>query len=91
MRVYGLGNRVVGVTLLTTGEKLAFRQDGPELLIDGLPAVRPTPLFPVIRIECDSVPRQVDSLLARERLWSGDASRYSSWARQRGTTVNVLK
>jgi alpha-L-fucosidase len=91
MRVYGLGNRVVGVTLLTTGAKLSFKQVGPELFIEGLPAERPTPLFPVIRIECDSVPKPVDSKLAMERLWMGDASRYSEWARQRGTTVNVLK
>lgn len=91
LRLIGLGSKVVQVKLLTTGEVLKYKQDGEALVIEGLPRERPTSLFPVIRVECDSVPQPSGSGLARERLWSGDAMRYVAWARERGESVRVLE
>ncbi|GBF75288.1 hypothetical protein PA598K_03683 [Paenibacillus sp. 598K] len=70
---------------MTTGQELAFRQDGEVLYIDGLPAESPTALFPVIRITCKAKPSA--NQWGRERLWEGDPSRIAQWANQRGTSV----
>lgn len=89
LRLTGLGSKVVRVLLLTTGTSLGFIQNEEELLIEGLPAQSPTPLFPVIRLECDSVPAPSETPLAQQRLWAGDASRYAAWARKRGDQLDV--
>lgn len=86
LRLADLETRVLGVTLLTTGQSLEFVQDGNELIISGLPVLAPTQLFPVIRVECDGPP--VANQWGRERLWEGDPTRVAEWARtQRGTSV----
>jgi alpha-L-fucosidase len=81
----GLETRVARADLLTTGEALPFRQTEEELWIGGLPAQPPTPLFPVIRLECEAPPRPC--AWARERLWQGDPRRMSAWAAARGRSV----
>jgi len=85
LRLAGLATRVERATLLTTGQDLAFDQGAEELVLRGLPRERPTPLFPVIRLECDGSPQPCD--WARERLWGGDPRRMTDWARRRGTSV----
>jgi alpha-L-fucosidase len=89
LRLKGLGSRVVGVTLLSTGTPLAFRQSGDELLIEGLPEQKPATLLPMIRVECDSVARPAADPISQGRLWTGDGARYAAWARQRGSGVRV--
>ena len=53
----GLETPVRRATLLTTGQELSFHQTTDHLTLTGLPAEPPTPLFPVIRLECDRPPR----------------------------------
>lgn len=83
LRLMDMITPVKGVTLLTTGQNLEFEQNGPELLIKGLPKESPTELFPVIRVECVGQPEA--NRWGRERLWFGDPSRIAEWARTRGT------
>lgn len=52
-------------------------------LLSGLPA-EASPLFPVIRIDCASAPQIL--AWAKNRLWSGDPRRMTSWSRIRGTS-----
>lgn len=85
LRLVGLATPVRAVTLLTTGAPLEFTQDGDVLLIHGLPAAAPTPLFPVIRVTCDGPPEPTPA--ARERLWSGDPAAFRDWAAARGASV----
>jgi alpha-L-fucosidase len=85
LRLAGLATRVERATLLTTGQELAFDQGAEELVLRDLPRERPTPLFPVIQLECAGPPQPCD--WARERLWGGDPRRMTDWARRRGTSV----
>jgi hypothetical protein len=55
--------------------------------ITGLPAAAPTPLFPVIRLECDGPPTACS--WAKDRLWGGDPRRMRAWAAARGESVFV--
>lgn len=85
LRLADLITKVKSVTLLTTGQRLEFEQNGDVLLISGLPSEPPTGLFPVIRVECESKPEA--NQWGKERLWEGDPERVAAWARQRGTSV----
>ena len=85
VRLAGLATPVRRATLLTTGEALPFQQDADSLLITGLPADPPAPLFPVIKLECDGPPRARP--WAEARLWNGDPRRMTPWAAARGTSV----
>ncbi len=87
MRIADICNEIKSVTLLTTGQKIAFHKQGDVLYLEGLPVERPTALFPVIRVECEGAP--VSNQWGRERLWSGDPQRVADWARQRGEGVNT--
>lgn len=87
LRLADLVTPVQRVELLSTGQDLAFEQQGDELHIHGLPVIPPTALFPVIKITCDGPPQA--NQWGRERLWSGDPTRVADWARQRGTSVFV--
>ena len=73
--------------LLTTGEELELRQEPDRLTIKGLPAEPPTPLFPVIKLECDGPPKARE--WAVDRLWGGDPRRMKDWAAARGTSVSA--
>ncbi len=84
-RLADLKTSVLHAELLTTGQKLIFEQKGEELTIHGLPIEPPTPLFPVIKLVCDSKPE--GGVWAKQRLWSGDPTRIAAWARKRGTSV----
>ncbi|MBO4297549.1 MAG: alpha-L-fucosidase [Clostridia bacterium] len=84
LRVNDLLSRVQRVTLLATGQELPFEQTESDLLIHGLPAERPCPLFPVIRVDCAEPLRTNDWGLWRN--WQGDPQRIADWARQRGET-----
>ena len=81
----GLETRVVRAELLTTGQELAVEQTDDHLTVRGLPAERPTPLFPVIKLECDGPPRPRP--WAKDRLWGGDPRRMTPWAAARGSSV----
>ena len=83
----GLATTVKRALLLTTGEELAFRQEPDCLTIKGLPADPPSPLLPVIKLECDGPPKPTD--WAVDRLWGGDARRMKGWAAARGTSVSA--
>lgn len=85
LRVNDLATRVRRATLLTTGQHLPFTQKGEDLIIRGLPALMPTPHFPVIKLECASKPQ--GGFWAKNRVWGEDASGFTAWARQRGTSV----
>jgi alpha-L-fucosidase len=81
----GLETPVVGAVLLTTGQELSWVQDAGTVTLSGLPAESPTPLFPVIRLECAGLPQACS--WAKDRLWQGDPRRMVSWAAARGESV----
>ena len=81
----GLATPVRKATLLTTGQELSFTQTEDHLTLSGLPEEPPTPLFPVIKLECAEPPRARS--WAVDRLWQGDPRRMASWAAARGTSV----
>lgn len=81
----GLDTHVVRAVLLTTGQELSFEQSTDYLTLRGLPIAAPTPLFPVIRLECEEPP--VPRPWAKDRLWQGDPRRMVGWAAARGQSV----
>ncbi|NLS77687.1 MAG: alpha-L-fucosidase [Chloroflexi bacterium] len=81
----GLATKVLRATLLTTGRELAFEQSDDYVTLRGLPADRPTDLFPVIRLECAAPPQARP--WAVDRLWQGDPRRMAAWAAARGSSV----
>lgn len=83
LRLAGLETRVRKATLLTTGQPLQVEQTTDELFLSGLPQECPTDLFPVIKLECEGKPEARP--WAVDRLWSGDPSRMTEWARALGT------
>jgi alpha-L-fucosidase len=87
LRLAGLATPVKRATLLTTGADLPFEQDGDALTLGNLPKAIPTPLYPVIRLECAAPPQPVP--WAADRLWTGDPRRMTAWARRRGEGFNV--
>lgn len=87
LRLAGLATPVRRAILLTTGQELAFSQDGDTLILSGLPTEPPTDLFPVIKLDCEGPPQA--AAWAKHRLWGGDPKTHSAWARQRGTSVWV--
>jgi alpha-L-fucosidase len=89
LRLAGLENRVLGVKLLSNGQDVAFSQDDIAVTLRELPAEKPTPLYPVVRLELDSPPRALPAF--RKRLWVGDPRRMTEWARSRGDGVNAYK
>ncbi len=52
----GVCGQIKNVTLLNTGEKLAFTQKDGIVVITGLPAQSPDPICPVIKYEFDGTP-----------------------------------
>lgn len=87
LRLAGLATRVKRAGLLTTGQELRVTQGKDEVTINGLPVESPTPLFPVIKLECEGPPQA--AAWAKDRLWQGDASRMASWAEARGEGVRA--
>ena len=85
LRLADLVTPVRRAVLLTTGQELDVTQGAETVVLDGLPRTRPTPLFPVVRLECDAPPQA--NRWGRERLWGGDPSRVADWARTRGSSV----
>ena len=79
LHLAGLETRVQRAVLITTGQELAFEQSEDHLVLRGLPAERPTALFPVICLECAGQPTARP--WAVDRLWSGDPTRMTDWAR----------
>jgi alpha-L-fucosidase len=73
--------------LLTSGQELGVEQSRDVLTLRGLPAEPPTPLFPVIRLECEEAPEAWD--WAKGRLWKYDPRINTQWAAARGRTVWV--
>jgi alpha-L-fucosidase len=83
--VAGLATPCQRATLLSTGETLCVESRPDGLAIHGLPIEPPCELFPVIRLEFAEPPKLYP--WAQERLWTGDASRMTAWALQRGRSV----
>ena len=83
----GLATPVDRAVLLTTGQDLPFTQSEDHVHITGLPAGPPTPLFPVIKLECVGAPQP--RAWAADRLWQGDPRRMVEWAAARGSSVRV--
>lgn len=79
LHLAGLETRVRRAVLLTTGQQLDFTQDEDHLVLNGLPAERPSALFPVIRLECAGPPAA--RAWAVDRLWNGDPRRMTAWAK----------
>jgi len=88
LHLAGLKSRVQTATLVTTGQELKVEQSDDHLYLHGLPRTRPTPLFPVIKLECNEPPQACD--WAVDRLWCGDPRRMTPWAEKReGHSVNI--
>ncbi|MFH1567600.1 MAG: alpha-L-fucosidase [Gemmatimonadota bacterium] len=84
LRLAGLATHVKRATLLTNGQELAFWQHGDELVLEGLPAEPPTPLFPVIRLECAARP---EAAAWAHGPYYGTVAHGLEMARERGTSV----
>ncbi|HWL54241.1 MAG TPA: alpha-L-fucosidase [Chthoniobacteraceae bacterium] len=85
-RVAGL--RAPGARAVLLGaprRSLGLRETPGGLLIAGLPAKPPGPLFPVIRLDLAGEPERLP--WARERLWQGDPRRMTAWSLTRGLSV----
>jgi alpha-L-fucosidase len=80
LRLAGLETRVLRATLLSTGQELIIEQEADALCLSGLPREQPGSLFPVIRLECEAPPAARP--WAVDRLWNGDPTRMTEWARQ---------
>lgn len=87
LRLADLVTPVKKVTLLTTGQELPFVQKGEELIINGLPSLKPCALFPVIKLECAGKPE--GGFWAKNRVWGKDSTGFQAWAAKRGTSVWV--
>ena len=85
LRLAGLATPVERASLLTTEQELEVEQKDDVVFIRGLPPEPPTPLFPVIKLECAAQPQASD--WAMDRLWGGDPRRMTAWAQKRGTSV----
>jgi len=85
LRLRGLRTRVRNAVLLTTGTELSVRQEGNDLILGGLPAERPSPLFPVIRVVCEGRPEPDE--WGRARTWQADPEIFARWAESRGSSV----
>jgi alpha-L-fucosidase len=86
-RLCGLKTAVKRAVLLTTGQELGVAQNDRELTLSGLPEKQPTPLYPVIRLECAGKPEASDWGLIRT--WRSDPECFAKWAETRGTSVWV--
>jgi alpha-L-fucosidase len=89
LRLAGLQNRVLSAKLLSNGQELVFSQDEVAVTLRGLPQEKPTPLYPVIKLELDGPPQALPPF--RQRLWTGNPRRMTEWAKSRGNTVNAYK
>ena len=69
--VCGLMNKVLSARVLKTGEKIAFRQDGFQTKLTGLPREAPDHPVTTIAIECDGEPHQ-DNIYVRSNKPRGD-------------------
>ncbi len=86
LRLVGLKSKVKRAVLLTTGQELCFKQDAHALVLSGLPPERPTALFPVIRLECETKPEPNE--WGKCRTWSRtNPELFAEWARTRGSSV----
>ena len=87
LRLAELATKVKSATLLTTGQPLTVEQSDDAVILRGLPTTCPTPLFPVVRLECEGKPEAKP--WAKDRLWQGDPTRFTDWAQARGSSVFV--
>jgi alpha-L-fucosidase len=78
LRFVGLENEVQSARLLATGQELAVEQRGDEVLLRGLPPENPSPLYAVIKLECDGAPRSSPS--GKNRLWGDAPQAFAPWA-----------
>ena len=85
LRMAGLETHVKRAVLMTTGQELPVEQTMDAVTVSGLPHLPPTPLFPVVRLECAGPPQPRP--WAADRLWQGDPQRMAAWARDRGQSV----
>lgn len=80
-RLADLISEVVSVEILGSHRKLGFEKQGDDLYIQ-LPAdLNEEVLFPVIKITCADIPATNE--WGAQRLWEGDPSRISRWAKER--------
>ena len=79
LHLCGLDNRVLGVRFLADGWPIDFQQRDEHLYLIGLPSLPPDRRNTVIAIEVEGTPKPF--AWARDRLWQGDASRMSDWAK----------
>lgn len=84
LRMADLDNRVRSATLLCTGQSLEFSQDQTALVIR-LPREKPCDLYPIVRLDLDGRPRPKPFM--RDRLWTGDPSRFVDWASRNGRAM----
>ena len=80
----GLQTKVERASLHTTGQTLEFKQSEDMLVVKGLPAEPPTPLFPVIKLECVDRPRPCPWVSGP---YFGTRAHSLAMAQTRGTSV----
>jgi len=58
LAIGGLMSKVKRARFLHNGQRIKFVQKGNRLILSGLPPRKPTPIAPVIALECSGAPRQ---------------------------------
>jgi len=81
----GLATTIKNAVLLTTGQSLEAQQTPRRWLLRGLPTQPPCSLFPVVKITLAGPPTH--HAWFEPGQWCGDPTRYTAWARERGTSV----
>jgi hypothetical protein len=65
----GMANSVQKVRVLGSDQEVAFRQEGPQLFLEGLPEASPDPVMTVVAVELDGPPQAVPHPLLTVRGW----------------------
>ena len=74
-------SKVIGVSVLESGQELSFKNSGDDLYIDIPENFSDLTLFPVLRIECEGRPST--NKWGAQRNWEGDPHRVSQWGQKR--------
>ena len=79
LHLSGLDNRVLSARFLADDWPIDFEQEGEDITLTGLPTPPPDPRNTVIALKVEGTPKPFP--WARDRLWRGEASRMTDWAR----------
>lgn len=88
IRLAGLDANITRATLIGSDAMLTATRDAHGVTLHGVPASAPTPLFPVLKLECAEEPRALPTYVPG--MWFGDPMRFHGWASARGSGFGAL-